>query len=331
MPQCSREKMFSNEAHMNGRPCRIQSFGDKNPDKYFYVIFRKASGGFFSNLFHVLGHIKIAEDFGFIPVVDMENFPVFYNEDGEIHGTTNSWEYYFDQTCAYQLPEIYKSKKVIFCCGEYQFDIHGHDTFLQIYSKYIKPKKHITDDVEKYRTEHFGNQSVLGIHFRGQEMNTTPDHPIGPTVDQVLRTTEHMLTTHAIDKIFVVTEDHGYLDALVNAFGEKAIFKNSFRTYGNNAYKIRPYPRHNHMYLLGRDILQEALLLSSCDYLLASGVNGLASGSNVSQFAQMVNNKRYKHVETIFNGASPPSLKKRYPFLYRCYRAAQLIFNGRDL
>jgi len=85
------------------------------------------------------------------------------------------------------------------------------------------------------------------------------------------------------------------------------------------------------MYLLGRDILQEALLLSSCDYLLASGVNGLASGSNVSQFAQMVNNKRYKHVETIFNGASPPSLKKRYPFLYRCYRAAQLIFNGRDL
>ena len=58
----------------------FKKFGNLNPDKIFYVIQRTPGFGLFSNLSFVLNHIKIAKDFGFIPVVDMENFPSIYNE-----------------------------------------------------------------------------------------------------------------------------------------------------------------------------------------------------------------------------------------------------------
>ena len=40
---------------------------------------------------------------------------------------------------------------------------------------------------------------------------------------------------------------------------------NSFRSNKNDAFKI--YPRNNHRYKLGKEILYETILLSSCDVL----------------------------------------------------------------
>ena len=48
-------------------------------------------------------------------------------------------------------------------------------------------------------------------------------------------------------------------------FKDKLIFYNSHRSYKNDAFKI--YPRKNHRYLLGEEILIEAVLLSKCDGL----------------------------------------------------------------
>ena len=71
--------------------------GNLNPDKIFYVIQRYPGYGIFSNLTFVINHIKIALDMGFIPVVDMENYPTIYNENKKIFNTYNSWEYYYEQ------------------------------------------------------------------------------------------------------------------------------------------------------------------------------------------------------------------------------------------
>ena len=38
----------------------------------------------------MLNHLKIAESCGYIPVVDMENFPTIYNELKKIDNTNNS-------------------------------------------------------------------------------------------------------------------------------------------------------------------------------------------------------------------------------------------------
>ena len=85
------KSLFSNSV-----PVFMKSFGRLNPDKLFYVIWREGTGGgMFSNVFHVLSHLIYAREMGLTPLVDMENFPNFYNEAELVHATRNSWEYYF--------------------------------------------------------------------------------------------------------------------------------------------------------------------------------------------------------------------------------------------
>src|SRR5690348_5593417 len=60
----------------------FKSFGKRNPDKIFYVIWRDEMGaGFFSNFAHVLSHLKIADVSGMTPVVDFQNFKTLFNEE----------------------------------------------------------------------------------------------------------------------------------------------------------------------------------------------------------------------------------------------------------
>ena len=76
-----------------------KSFGDSNPEIIFYVIRRRPPGwGYFSNLFHVAQGLLYAEEKGYIPVVDMENYWMAeLNTLKRINGTYNSWCYFFQQ------------------------------------------------------------------------------------------------------------------------------------------------------------------------------------------------------------------------------------------
>ena len=58
---------------------KLNFFGNKNKNKFFYVIRRSPGSGLFSNLTYVLNHLKIADKYKFIPVVDMENFLTIYS------------------------------------------------------------------------------------------------------------------------------------------------------------------------------------------------------------------------------------------------------------
>ena len=65
----------------------INSFGKKNPNKFFYVIKvdKNGGGGLFSNVLFVLNHLEISKRHNFIPVIDMKNFPTRYNENKKIN------------------------------------------------------------------------------------------------------------------------------------------------------------------------------------------------------------------------------------------------------
>lgn len=56
-----------------------KSYGNKNKNKFFYVIRRHPGAGFFSNLNFVIHHLLISEELKLIPVIDMENYQTFYN------------------------------------------------------------------------------------------------------------------------------------------------------------------------------------------------------------------------------------------------------------
>ena len=268
----------------------LLSFGNKNQKKKFYVIKRSPGAGFFSNLTYVLGHLKIAENHNFIPVVDMENFPTIYNEKKKINGTKNAWEYYFKKVSDYSLKEIYKSQNIIFTSNFFEnyvpTDMSLNDVFKKIINKYIHIDKNITKEVNFLKKKYFnGCKKILGVHFRGTTYKTARGHAFPLTKKMMKKNIDFLIKKFKYKKIFVVTEEQGHLEFLKKHYKNKIIYLNVFRSNKEDAFKY--YPRLNHRYKLGREIMIETLLLSSC-----SGITFVKS--NVSSAAIAFSGKKLK-------------------------------------
>ncbi len=275
----------------------IKDFGEKNPDKQFYVIWRDYYGsGFFSNYTFVVCHLLIAKKNNFIPIIDFKNFKSLYNENEEINGTENAWQYYFEQLNTYSLDEVYSSKNVVFCDGTFpkgfSYNLNEIDGAFDI-SREIKINKTVEDFIcHDLKID----ISYLGVHFRGMEQNLAASHPFGPTYNQMIVHTRMLLEKYNLAKIYLVTEDLRALEVFEKSFPNQVFYTNSFRTKGTNAYKLLT-ARKNHRYKLGLEILRDAYLLSQCGGILYSS-------SNVNEFARLINNKKYKFQCEIINGTN---------------------------
>lgn len=309
---------------------KYKSFGEKNPDKMFFIIWRENLGaGFFANLNQVLSHKILTENTPFTPVVDFQNFKTLYSEEDPINGTKNSWEYYFKPISNYSLEEVYQSKHVFFTDGkvisisnsedpnaEYIDGKIGINVYYKKMKEIFKPQDYILEEIKKYDKE-FENNRVLGVHFRGQAMNITPCHGYGPTIKQMFKNTDELIEKFNIDKIFLSTEDQDYFEAYVKRYKEKVFYTNAFRTRHENAYNIRP--RKNHMYLMGLEVLIDSLLMQKC--------NGFLYGNSCITNALKGMDDNFEFTYRIFNGInSRKRLKAR--FSYRIKKLLPTKFGG---
>ena len=276
--------------------------GDLNPDKVFYVIRRCPGTGLFSNLAYVMNHIQIANRMGFIPVVDMKNYPTVYNEKEKIFGTYNSWEYYFEKLSNFTLDEVYKSKNILMTDNRFYRDkefknkITSSNLLLEILNKQIKIKKTKLKTINFLKNKLFEGKKILGVHHRGTGYKIT-EYPI--TINQMINIINEILEKENYDKIFLVTEDLNNFKALKNYFGEKLIYLNNSQRGINNLDVWKTYPRTLHRYKLGRDILYETFLLSYCD-----GYFDIET--NPSEFAHAMNLNANQKRYTFNNGINKP-------------------------
>jgi len=242
--------------------------GNLNPDKVFYVIQRYPGTGLFSNLAFVINHIKVATDMGFIPIVDMKNFPSIYSEKNKILCTNNSWEYYFNQITNYTLEEVYKSKNIIltnniFYAGNgFNYRITESDTLLDIFKKNIFLKKTKLKTINYLKKKLLSNKKTLGIHFRGTGYKIE-DNPL--TINQMINKINNILSEEKYDQIFLVTEDSINFKGIIDYFGSKVIYLKTSQRGKTNLEVWNKYPRTRHRYKMGREILYETYLLSYCD------------------------------------------------------------------
>jgi len=290
-----------------------RSFGEKNPDKIFYVIYRNPMGaGFFSNFAHVVRQLKLIEGKGFTPVVDFQNFKTHYNVDNAINGTKNAWEYYFEQVSPYSLEEVYQSKHVLFCDGTYPLGVEfKEDELYEYFTKTFKVKQDVADILTQYEKE-FLNKKVLGIHFRGKDMNIFPEHPFGATEKQMFKYTDEIIEKYGVNKIFIATDEKKYLENYKKRYGDIVFYADNFKTDKLN--DLNQNSRENHRYLLGREVLIDLLLLLKCQGLLHGS-------SNVANTAKILN-PNYEFTYFINNGSNSPNMyfarylygiKKRLP------------------
>ena len=293
-------------------PLRVRSFGPLNPDKVFYVIWRSDRAGLFSLVQFVAARLDVADRLGFVPIVDFQNFPSTYAEDRPISGTLNSWEYYFEPVSKYSLDEVYDSRAVVFCDGNfpasYPFAVTESRQLQEAFHRHIRIKTSALEFADRFAEEHFSGSRVLGVHFRGQEMRTAPGHPLPATPRQMVARAQVLMAERGYEKVFLVTEEQSYLDTFRSMFGSQLVATNAFRTYEENAYDVSP--RQDHKYQLGLDVLRDTLVLAKCNALLCAG-------SNVSVFAEFLNAGRYDVVSRIDNGmnSNDPRVAGRLWFL----------------
>ncbi len=295
LPAFRKNKKLDNLKHNFSQ---INSLGEKNSDKKFYVIRINYGGGLFSIVLYVLSEIRYAESINAIPIVDMEYFISKYNEDKRIKKTYNSWEYYFKSISTFNLQEVYESKNVIINSGvpdkkmprDWKSD---PEIFNKFFSKYIKIRPEFYKISEKFYDKNFKNKKVLAVHFRGKGMYNTPGHPFTPTPKQIFSKVDEYLKRD-FDKIFLVTAQQNYLDLFKKRYGNKVVYFNSFRTNTTKAFHFKN-ARLNHRYKMGRDILVEMLVLSKMKTLICSR-------SNVSQLASLISDNKEFEIYEIWNG-----------------------------
>tara|TARA_B100000767_G_scaffold69828_1_gene66453 strand:- start:5740 stop:6774 length:1035 start_codon:yes stop_codon:yes gene_type:complete len=283
----------------------VKSFGNKNPNKRFYVIQRFIGGGMFSNLNYIIHHLKLALDLNCIPIIDMENFPTKYNEKYKINNTKNAWEYYFYPLNKYKLSEVYKSKFVIISDKKTR-RLKEFDTFealskkhFKIFKKHIKIRQPILDDITKFFNNNFKKNNVLGVHFRGTDMKTQERHPFPATTKQIISLIEKSLKKGKFTKIFLVTEELNYQKILKKKYGSMICFYNSFRS--NNPDIFGSHMRKNHRYLIGRENIIDMILLSKVKKIICTN-------SHLPDASKFINNLNKINLLKIDNGNNSENL-----------------------
>ena len=278
--------LFKKNKIIKGLNINLNSFGNLNKNKIFYVIRRSPGAGLFSNLIYVLNHLKIAKQYNFIPFIDMQNFFTIYNENNKVDKTYNAWEYYFNQVSNYKIDEIYKSKKIILTNNNF-YKSFSHDIsnreYRKLASKFVKVKKKFTIYADEFIKNNF-EKKTLGIHYRGTSYKTSANHPFPATKKQIINYCEFLIKKYDYKKIFLCTEDKYIFDELTKEFKGKICFlKNSYRSYRDDAFKKKV--RKNHRYNLGKEILIESLILSKCQGFLHAK-------TNVSEFVKFLDDKK---------------------------------------
>lgn len=276
-----------------------------------------------SILARVLGHLKIADDNGWTPFVDMESHDNYYTELGAIHGSKNVWEYYFEPVSIVSQEEAYRSGDWIDSGGGFPHGVlnplfSGEPWLPKMWKKYIRfrPETQAAIQDQKQKRGVFLGPEVLGIHFRGTDMRTQAGHPLPPTEKQIFRRIDECLDSNGFDNLFLVTEAEIYVRAFSQRYGKRLSYLDILRQGEVDIFVSRP--RTNHRYILGLENIIETSLLSEC--------GGLVSGySGISEMAQVLN-RDFRVVDKIWNGRVPryPKLVSKNIWSYR-QRAPRIL------
>ena len=164
------------------------------------------------------------------------------------------------------------------------------------YMKYIKVNNETFNEYKKFKKIYFNNKDkILGVHFRGSTYKTARGHAMPLSPPLMVQNIKNLIKKFNYSKIFIVTEEQDYIQILKKEFKDKCIYFPSFRMTKRDSFEV--YPRKNHRYLLGKEILIEALLLSQCDGLTYIKSNVIS--------AAIVFSKSKINLHEIFLGYNP--------------------------
>lgn len=328
---CKRAKLTL-ELFVKGRERKV-SYGEKNPDKVFYVIrpyyylTRNELTQNISNLmFHyyrTLQHLSYAIEAQMIPVIDWENYgPMAHGEDYPIHGTKNCWEYYWNQPSQYTLKEVYESKHVILsvrntrdlpymptCSFRAPLQKQAEDYAQKCpkYNQYITLNEYTENYIREKQESIFPiGGRILGVGIRGTSYGLSnthtaaTGHPIQPSLGKLILSIHRTMEEWKMEYVFIACELQGVIDAIKSEFGDRCLFLPRARyertpQRGDVEKGLDPLYIPGQKYQTNLDYVAEMELLSRCTALLAAMSSGV-------RYAIIVNNNKYENLKIFDNG-----------------------------
>jgi len=247
-------------------------------------IIRSRPCGFFSNFMGVIGLLDRCEKSGRTPTVLFDSGA--YYDPG--HGP-NWWEYFFepiapaDFRVVSPFPSLHEQSDAdAIRLSYFARDLLSLSRKHELVKKHIKIKPHILEKVDQFAVKEFNGHYVVGMHLRGTD-KVRKEGAVRLPDDYIKKQIDAILKKRPKYKIFLATEDSDSLSRMQALFKDRLVFWDSTRLSGNPVHASKGC----YGYKIGEDVLIDCLLLSRCDYLLASI-------SNVSQCA-LVFNPRIEH------------------------------------
>ena len=293
------DDVFVNEVLAIGKdPLRIhiQRLGEKNEGRLVYIAQTMGCDGFFAELRFLLHEIFFAEQFGMTPVAFIPQTSC-YCEDHPVNGSSNPFEYYFEQISDISLEDAFQSTAVV------EHNFYQRDYIKTVYdmkSGYIPTEGYMlkmAELVEKYL--HLNNatskmifndidnllhgKKTLAVHVRGADFKRHYlNHPNMVTVDEYIEHVRGVLQTEVFEQVFLATDDIEAVERFKEELGEAVVcFDDVIRTSGDDTVMRSTSSRDLNRYKLGLEVIRDMYALSSCNAIVA----GL---SNVSIFARIV-------------------------------------------
>ena len=272
---------------------------DNNPEEHYlkqgdskkptyYIIRHMNETAQLSEIYRATaGHIWYALSKGWLPVVDMQNYPNAYLAPEKL-GEENSWEYYFEQPLRIGLEQAYNGENVVLSdgykvetCPDYskalleRIDDRLTEWRMLVKWGFLKVKPSLAEEITGIREELFlPKDRVLGVILRGKDSSAEKiaGEPVRPSAEFAAKVAAAKFKDWKCGKIFLVTDDPNAIEMFRNKFGDKCTLLDQLDVeYYNSDTMVESENSapENEFFARGKKYLTQMMLLSACDSFLA--------------------------------------------------------------
>lgn len=290
---------------------RFDGNGDNLPIYHIYM--EESHSGFFADHNRLLAYLYFADYYHLAPVVEYTD-KYCYAEEKAVNGTTNPFEYYFEQPVGIGLEDmkgagvaIRSRKENVSLANSLSDKQEGYtksEKFLkkmgEISAKYIR----LRPEVETYIRDGihliFQEKRVLGVHVRGTDFRRNYNgHPIAVTTAEYLDEVKKIMEEKKYEAVFIATDDSSAILMFEDVFKDKLLYyKDVIRSEGNETVMKSENSRENHHYKLGLEVLRDMYTLAACDGLVA----GLSQVSYAARIQKISYGKKYEDLRILDKG-----------------------------
>lgn len=285
----------------------------KEENLTYYVISLTHPGvGIIGYIVNILPHIAYAVAKGYIPVIDMKNYPSIYQEKDE-----NAWELFFEQPMNKNLEDT-KQGKVIYCPNTLWYRwgpsscpmMEDDETkmwgrILEEYIRYNDCTKIYLEDETKSILQY--PEKTIAALYRGTDYTKgrAVGHPIQPSMKTFADKVDELIQKYEYEYIYLASEEKAIVDYMNERFPGKVLINKrvfydeatnvDYSNYNNDHIGLSGavFDRDNNKYLIGIEYISSMNLAASCNSFVAGACGGTTG-------VLMMNNLKFRE-KYIFN------------------------------